>query len=128
MRRMPVNESARGLPRNRVVIVPYKSNVPKQDLLLLRSLNDQNRRKALDEIGGIVEYEIALLHPAVGVKRIRFHAKDPRRKDAIAPQEVHQGQRIEQTSFARGIEKGAQVHEGGNQSPDRGDLEAGDAL
>jgi hypothetical protein len=43
MQRMPVNESARGLSRSRVVIVPYKSNVPKQDLLLLRSLNDQNR-------------------------------------------------------------------------------------
>src|SRR5882672_11314193 len=105
MRRMPVNESTRGLSRSRVVIVPYKSNVPKQDLLLLRSLNDQNRRKALDEIGGVVEHEIALLHPAVGVKRIRLHAKDPRRKDAIARQEMRQRQRIEQAGFARGIEK-----------------------
>jgi hypothetical protein len=31
---MPVDQTPRGLARSRIIIVPYKCNVPKQDLLL----------------------------------------------------------------------------------------------
>src|ERR1700722_9341281 len=113
MRRMPVYETLGGLSRRCVLIVPYKCNVPKQDLLLLRSLNDQNGREALDEVGGIVEDIIALLHPAVGIKWLRLHAKNPRGKYAVARQKVAQRHGIEQTAIARRIEERAPMDERG---------------
>src|ERR1700734_2582169 len=115
MRRMPVYETPRGLSRSCVLIVPYKCNVPKQDLLLKRSLNDQNGGKAIDEVGGIVENVIALLHPAVGIERLGPHAKDPSRKDPVAGQKVHQGHGIEQAGVTRRVEERTHVDECGDE-------------
>src|SRR5580658_2486904 len=115
MRRMPVYETPRGLSRSGVLIVPYKCNVPKQDLLLKRSLNDQNGGKAIDEVGGIVENVIALLHPAVGIERLGPHTEDPSRKDPVTRQKVQQRHRIEQARIARRIEERTHVDECGDE-------------
>src|SRR5882757_4334170 len=108
---MSLDEPSRGLPRGWVSIVPCECQVTKHDSGPARSLNDQNGRKTPDVIRGVVEYEAALLHPAVGIERVGLHAKNPCGKNSVARKEIEQRQRVEQAGLTRRKEQRPQMHE-----------------
>src|SRR5487761_1038676 len=79
------------------------------------TLHDENGRVLPHPIRYVVEQDLAVLDPTVGVERLRLDAEHPVGMDAFGAEEMQQCQRVEETRGAQGIKERPQPRECGRE-------------